>query len=84
MKIKTTLIDKLTYIYLSIPLLIFLSTWLNPFFAVISVISLLAILGLIFYKMPSGKLEIPGKVLIITIVVCSLWCILSGIGGYFF
>ncbi len=84
MKIKTTLIDKLTYIYLSIPLLIFLSTWLNPFFAVISVISLLAILGLIFCQLPSGKLEIPGKVLATTIAVCSLWCILSGIGGYFY
>lgn len=84
MKISSTILNKISYIYLSIPLFLFLASWLNPPMAICSITALCIILYCLFLKMKDGEIAIPKVPFLITIGICMLWVYCSGIGGMFF
>jgi len=82
MSVKT--LDKITYLYLILPLCIFLINWLNPVVASIALISLIIILKFTFKDLLNRKLEITKYQLILVISIAALWCVLAGIGGLYY
>ena len=85
MKISVCLLKKITYIYLAIPFYIFLTCWLNPVFAIISISALTAILYLVFKDIDTKEeFIIDKKYFKIIALICFLLCILVGIGGFYY
>ena len=85
LKIPVRNLKNISYIYITIPLLIFLACWLKPFFAVISISSLLIILYKLFKENKTEEyIEINKTNLKIISIICFLWCIVAGIGGFYF
>ena len=86
MKLNISLLEKITYIYLSIPLFIFLYCWLNIIAAIVS-ITALTIIIIILFKTCSTNDEtyiIDKKKLSIVLIVSLMWCVFTGIGGFFY
>ncbi len=84
MKISLALTEKLSYIFLSLPLFLFLIIWLNPIAAVISVCILSALIFLLVKD--AGKnheyIEISKEILFFTIIIAIVWLLLGGVGGF--
>ncbi len=86
MKIYQYMLNRLTLLYLSFPLLIFLLFWLKPIFSLITILSLILIL-ISFFKSDDNKeqyIQIDKIIFVKTIVIGVVWCILAGIGGLFY
>ena len=83
MNISTNLLNRISFIYLSISLVIFIAGWYNPIFATISLLALFFILKNIFSDKTDDKIIISKDHLIIISIISITWVILSGIGGFF-
>ena len=84
MKLSISNIDKISYIYLSIPIFIFLFFWLSPIVGIISIIAYTFILMSVFKSSDSTtKITISKSFFILIICTAILWCAISGIGGLF-
>ena len=82
MKIST--LYRLTYIYLSLALFIFILSWLD-----LGVGLVLGILfGTAFYKAyplsDDEKLNLPPKGMLIILAICLIWCFCAGIGYFYY
>lgn len=84
MKLNLGVLNNISYIYLAIPLLLFLMTYLNLPIGILAVAALLMILTVNLKKKSLLSFEIPKKVLFITVLVSFVWVYLSGIGGTFY
>lgn len=84
MKINTANINKLTYLYLILPPLIFILGWLKPLFAIIGVATLAVILWVFFKNEKDREFTISTMWLIIISVVSLIWVWQSGIGSLFY
>ena len=82
MQAKT--LDKITIIYLIIPMVIFLIGWLNPLVALVSCTVLLIVVFQVFKGLLNRKLEIKKSQLIFMFLIAVVWCILAGIGGLYY
>lgn len=84
MKLLTSAIDKISLIYLTLPLIIFLTCWLNPYAAIISLAALAGCLFFVFRQLKSDEFNVSKTVICITSAVIILWCLMSGIGNLFY
>ncbi|MBR2525412.1 hypothetical protein IKE67_02990 [bacterium] len=82
MQIK--ILDKITIIYLILPMIIFLVGWLNPIYALISCAALIYVVSQVFKSLLKRKLEITKVQLISLVTIALVWCILAGIGGLYY
>ena len=82
MKISTFTLNKLAYIYASIPLFIFLLFWLKPLIALVSVIGLLFIFKKTIKNIPNSHFYVDKKILIVIFIVSFFWCLYAGIGNF--
>ena len=78
-------IYRATYIYLALPLMIFLCAWLNVFCALLCV----SLFGFAFYKafpktQDTDVFVINGKMLLIAVILAIVWCFLAGIGYFYY
>ena len=78
------ILDKITYIYLILPVCIFLINWLNPVVAAIALIALIIILRNIFKGLLKRDFEINKYQIFCISFIALLWCILAGIGGFYY
>jgi len=74
------------YLYMLIPIIIFLIGWLKPLLAV--VFSVLLIIGFINLMINNyirdDFLELPTKSVVLTLILILFWIAISGIGGFWF
>ena len=83
MNISISFLNKISIIYLSIPLFIFVLGWYNPFFACISVLALFFLLRNVLLKNNDNKYFYIEKDYVVIIgLICLGWVIISGIGGF--
>ena len=73
-----------SYIYLAIPLLLFLGFWLDLPYMFGSICALCYILYKIFSKMQNKQFEVEKKHFFWAIGICLIWCIISGHGGLYY
>ena len=83
-KIRTSIIIKLAYLYLVIPIVIFFCGWLKWYYAVIFSGAIIEALMLAFSTDSGTKehLEIPLSALMLRVCVSFAWVYASGIGGF--
>ncbi len=78
------IIQKIAYLYLVFPLLIFCATWFNFYTSIILLFSL--IISYYFTKVSIESSEqsyiLNKKNILLAVVIASIWCFWSGIGGY--
>lgn len=85
MRFSTGFLEKITYIYIAIPFVMFLAGWLNPFFACLSILVLSYILFRLLKETDNNdEIFINKTNLTAVIVICLLWCIFAGIGGFYY
>lgn len=77
-------LDKITIIYLVIPMIIFIVGWLNPVVAFISCLALFFIVKQIFKSLLKRALDITKTQTIFLFIIAFLWCILAGIGRLYY
>lgn len=82
MKISTSFLDKISYVWLCIPLLIFLGLWLKIYVGLFLVVLLFVSLKEVFKENSKKYIEVNKKTLLLIIFLTTLWCISSGIGGF--
>ena len=82
MKISTSFLDKISYVWLSIPLFIFLGLWLKIYIGLFLAALLFLSLREIFCEKSQKYIEVNKKTLLLIIFVTTLWCISAGIGGF--
>ncbi len=82
MKIST--LYRLTYIYLALPLFIFILTWLD--FGIGLILGIL--FGVAFYKaypkLDENQLCISNNTKLIIFLICLIWCFFAGIGYFYY
>ncbi|WP_413853995.1 hypothetical protein [Candidatus Ruminimicrobium bovinum] len=87
LKINLKTLNQLTIIYVAIPLLIFLISWLKPYIAVVSFILFLYAIYAGYFKNNKFELKnlINNKNFAYTLLLISfLWCYFAGIGGFWY
>lgn len=84
MKISIKFLDKISYLYLALPLFIFFMSWLNPLLAIVSTSVLAVVLYKIFIKLQDREFEISKLILIGFVILAVLWCFLGGIGCLYY
>lgn len=87
LKINLQTLNQLTIIYVSVPLLVFLATWLKPYIALISFILFVYAIYCGYFKNKNfvcKNLLNNRTVFIMLIVISVLWCYFSGIGGFWY
>ncbi len=85
MKISDCILNRIIYIYITIPLLIFLMFWLKPVYAAVSICVLICIIVSLFKaKIEPESINIKKVIFTATLLIALLWCILAGIGGLFY
>lgn len=82
MKTDICLLDKITFLYLAIPLFVFFLFWLNIYMAIIC-ISALSIILINIKRKNNAKFDISKDNIYITAAVSIFWCYCAGIGCYF-
>ena len=83
MKIQENFLEKLSVTYLLIPFSLFVVFWLKPVFSIL----ILSVLFFVCKNMFSNNekyFDISKKYLLATVVLCLIWCIISGIGGLYY
>ncbi len=87
LKINLQTLNQLSIIYISLPLLIFLATWLKPYIAIITFVLFVYIVYCGYFKNKEfnykNLLNVKG-VFIITIAMSLVWCYFSGMGGFWY
>ena len=83
------MLQKIAYLYLILPLVIFSTTWFNFYGTSILVLSLL--ISCYFIRLSPNKYSLTGissltnkKIVLFAFIIASLWCFWSGIGGYIY
>ncbi|WP_372519167.1 hypothetical protein [Candidatus Ruminimicrobiellum ovillum] len=87
LKINLQTLNQLSIIYVSLPLLIFLATWLKPYIATVAFVLFIYALYCGYFKNKKfncKNLLNNKKVFIIVLVTALLWCYFSGIGGFWY
>lgn len=83
------MLQKIAYLYLILPLVIFCTTWFNFYGTSIVMLSLL--ISCYFIRLSPNKYSLTGissltnkKIVLFAFIIASLWCFWSGIGGYIY
>lgn len=87
LKINLKTLNQLSIIYISLPLLIFLLTWLKTYVAIISVVLFAYAIYCGYFKNNTFHLKSllnSKRVLIIILVISLVWCYFAGIGGLWY
>ena len=87
LKINLQTLNQLSIIYISLPLLTFLATWLKPYIAIISFILFMYAIYRGYFKdkeFNCKSLLNSRKVFIIAFIISLLWCYFSGMGGFWY
>ena len=87
MKIKKNIVCMLAYIYMTIPIIIFLITWLKAYIGFPMAVILLFGLFTIYkneYKGQDTYFKFPIKHLVIILILLFVWIVLSGAGKLFY
>lgn len=81
---KESILKKITYLYIGIPVFIFLLGWLKWFIAIpISIALAIGMVG-VWKCIDENNIKISKKILLVTFLLAAIWCILSGQGGYYY
>ncbi len=84
--IRPSSLYKATYLYLGLPLFIFIVGWLN--YSVAFVLSLLFLYAFFKLYIQSGKYLspyfVPKKLIVAAFILASLWCFFAGIGYFYY
>ena len=77
-------LNKIAYIYLVLPVIIFMLTWIRPVIGVPSAI--LIVLALVFAMKNAGAgfKGFPKRAVLIAFVIAFVWCFLAGQGGFWY
>lgn len=75
---------QLVYIILSLPVVIFMLTWIRPVIGISA--SILIVLALVFAMRNSGSgfIVLPKKTILIAFVIAFVWCFFAGQGGFWY
>ena len=87
LKINLKTLNQLSIVYISVPLLVFLITWLKPYIAVISSALLVYAIYHGYFKNNNFNLKSllnSKSILIIILLISFLWCYFAGIGGLWY
>lgn len=84
LKIDLKTLNQLTVIYIALPLLIFLISWLKPYIAIITFVLFIYAIYVAYFK--NTKIEFKNLVnnknfILIILMFSFLWCYFGGIGG---
>lgn len=87
LKINLKTLNQLSIVYISIPLLVFLMTWLKSYIAIISSALLIYAIYCGYFK--NNKIYLKNllnskSILIIVLLISFLWCYFAGIGGFWY
>lgn len=85
MNIKIGLLNKISFCYLFIGVILFLAFWLKLVYAIPSIFALICILRSIFISQNKNQKEffLDKKFLYAVLAICFIWCFVAGIGGFF-
>ena len=83
-KLNISGLNKITLIYLCVPLILFLSFYLNSVAMISGVLAISVILYLIFKSSGNTHFKLEKMSLLLIFFISALWVFLSGIGGYFY
>ena len=81
---KECVLKKLIYLYLVIPVLIFIIGWIKPLLAIPVAIGVIVAAGNIWKRIEDTETKIPWKTVLIAFVIALVWCVLAGQGGYYY
>ena len=87
LKINLKTLNQLSVIYISVPLLIFLITWLKPYIAIISSVLFVYAIYIGYFKNNEVNLKSllnSKSIFITTLLISFLWCYFAGIGGFWY
>jgi len=87
LKINLKTLNQLSIVYISVPLLVFLITWLKPYIAVISSALLVYAIYHGYFKNNNFNLKSllnSKSIFIIILLISFLWCYFAGIGGLWY
>ena len=87
LKINLQTLNQITIVYVALPLIIFLITWLKPYIAIISFLLLIYAIYLGYFKNEKFNVLklINNRVFIYTILLFAfLWCYFAGLGGFWY
>ena len=74
---------RMSFLYLTLPVLIFFASWIRPLISIPFII-LSVIIACFNWRNIKGNQEIPVKNLIISALVALAWCYLAGLGGFYY
>jgi len=84
MKINKNFIEKCSYFYILIPVLIFLLGWIKPIIAISLLIGFILVFLKISREIEFSFYELSKKEFLIVLSIIIFWCIFSGIGHLYY
>lgn len=81
---KTSTLYKLTYIYLALPLFIFILSWLDYGFALLFALTFAGAFYIAYPREDDNGMVADGKGLLMIAGVAAVWCFFAGIGYFYY
>ncbi len=76
--------DRIAYLYLALPVIIFMFTWIRPLIGISAALLVGFALFLAVRKAAASPISFSRRTIFITIVVAFVWCFFAGQGGFWY
>ena len=77
-------LNKIIYLYLALPVIVFMLTWIRPSIGIPAALLVIGALFLSVRKVEISSVNISRRTIIITIAIAFVWCFFAGQGGFWY
>lgn len=77
-------LSKIVYLYLALPVVIFMLTWIRPSIGIPAALLILGALVLAARKAETSSITFSRRTIFITIAIAFVWCFFAGQGGFWY